>query len=116
MRCALSSREVKSTPVKSFVVTLPSMVMAKVTATNGRFPPFRILLRRPDFMLECGDFALHFAQLHMARLASWLVEEVNQSAGRGAEQNNEKAHRTNEDGDGFGDAAQAVQHDLQNVF
>jgi len=35
-KCSLSSREVKSTGAKFFVVTLPSTVMAKVATTNGR--------------------------------------------------------------------------------
>ncbi len=35
-RCILSSREVKSTGEYSRVVILPSTVMAKVAATNGR--------------------------------------------------------------------------------
>src|SRR5436305_9192391 len=35
-KCSLSSREVKSTGAKFFVVTLPSTVIAKVALTNGR--------------------------------------------------------------------------------
>src|SRR5262249_35668194 len=36
-KCNLSSRDVKSTGDRFFVVTLPSAVMAKVETTRGRF-------------------------------------------------------------------------------
>src|SRR5204862_4310463 len=100
MRCALSSRGVKSTGVEFFVVTLPSTVMAKVTATNGsrmwerprrrlkdrgtKAPP-TFLFRTTDFMLERRYFCFHFTHAHVTCLATRLVEEVNDSAGQAAQ-------------------------------
>src|SRR5205814_6026702 len=86
-RCSLSSREVKSTGVKFFVVIFPSTVIAKVTATKGlllllpmwegplrpdfferessrdaKVPPtFFLLFLLADFMFEGGEFLLHLA-------------------------------------------------------
>src|SRR5437660_4484778 len=85
-RCSLSSREVKSTGVKFFVVIFPSTVIAKVTATKGRGmweaplrgdldrdevpPTFFLFFFLGDFMLERGELFLHLAHFHMARFAA----------------------------------------------
>src|ERR1051326_1515721 len=86
-RCALSSREVKSTGEKFFVVILPSTVIANVTATNGlrrlcfggtrfRAVDFALLFVLADLMLERGEFLLHIAHLHMANGAAGPVKEI----------------------------------------
>jgi len=112
-KCSLSSREVKSTGPNSRVVILPSTVIANVALTNGRemwegplrrdllFPDFRdaevpptFLLRLRDFMFRRGHFALHLAQFHAFRDTARFVEKVNNSARRTADQNHEKAHRS----------------------
>src|SRR6266700_3586694 len=109
-KCSLSSREVKSTGEKFRVVTLPSTVIAKVAATNGRremwersgrrraprpsldreteIPP--ALFRFADFMSQRRDFFLHLAQLHVCDHAARFVKEINNSPGQAADENNEK--------------------------
>src|SRR4051812_42908431 len=90
-RWVLSSREVKSTGEKFFVVIFPSTVIANVTATKGRrrlcgggtrfrasdfvrfFKEAGLAEARPsdealffllaDLMLERGEFLLHLAHL-----------------------------------------------------
>jgi hypothetical protein len=90
-RNCLSSREVKSTGVKSRVVIFPSTVIAKVALTNGRSGLVRddvnlrtglarTLLRLRDFMLGRGNFAFHFAQAHPFRDAAGSIEEINDAA------------------------------------
>src|ERR1700730_4744385 len=104
-KCSLSSREVKSTGENVRVVILPSTVMAKVAMTKGRagFRDDDVDLTRPlfrftDFMLEGGDFALHLAHAHMPHFAAWSVEEVNNTAGCGADEDDEKTHRADKFG------------------
>jgi hypothetical protein len=90
---------VKSIGVNSLVVILPSTVMAKVAATNGRLPrnrvPVMLLLAGPwleidlplcflffflgDFMLEGGELLLHLAHFHVAGSAAWFVKQINDS-------------------------------------
>ena len=53
-KCSLSSREVKSTGAKFFVVTLPSTVMAKVATTNGRLEMWARPLRRDFFVITAN--------------------------------------------------------------
>src|SRR5205085_3955086 len=110
------SREVKSTGAKSRVVVLPSTVMAKVALTNGRLEmwerPLRRELARPartrdaevpptflfrfgDLMLERGNFALHLPHPNTAFCAARLVEEIDNPAGRTADQDDEKSQGTN---------------------
>src|SRR5207302_415593 len=112
-RNCLSSREVKSTGAKSRVVIFPSTVMANVALTNGRemwegplrrdllLPDFRdaevpptFLFRLGDFMFRGRDFALHFAKLHPFHQPAWLVKEVNNAAGSAADDDDEKAKRS----------------------
>ncbi len=86
----MSSRDVKSTGEKFLVVILPSVVIAKVTATNGRdgfreTRGARFLAFAGDLMLQRGYLTLHFAQFDVMRLATRLVEEVNDSARRTAQ-------------------------------
>jgi len=106
----LSSREVKSTGVKSRVVIFPSTVMANVALTNGRgmwegplrrdcffaancrdteVPP-TFLFRLRDFMFRRGHFALHLAQFHPLHDTARFVEEVNNAAGEAAQNHDEK--------------------------
>src|SRR4029077_8940484 len=111
MRCALSSRGVNSTESSFFVVTLPSTVMAKVTATNGsrmwerprrglkdrgtEAPPM-FLLGTTDFMLKRRYFCFHFTHAQVTCLTARFVEEVNDAARRAAEKDDEEAHRPDE--------------------
>src|SRR5205085_9958141 len=101
-RKCLSSREVKSTGVKSRMVIFPSTVMANVALTNGRISffrdggrrrdtarPARTLFRLRDFMFRRGHLALHLAQFHPLHDAARFVEEVNDAARRTADQNHE---------------------------
>src|SRR5436190_16903591 len=89
-KCSLSSREVKSTGPKFFVVTLPSAVIAKVATTNGRLCMWERLLCRdcrdfkvpPKFsfrfaelMFERDNFLFHFAEFHVFRCATRLVKQ-----------------------------------------
>src|SRR5690349_873815 len=103
-KCSLSSREVKSTGPKFFVVTLPSAVMAKVAMTNGRLrmeSPLRrfgrdtkvpptFLLGFAEFMFQRDNFLFHFAEFHVFRCATRLVEQINKSAWEAANENNTK--------------------------
>ena len=114
----MSSREVTSTGVNARVVILPSAVIAKVAATNGR-GGFRFragLLVLGDFMLERRDFLAHRAQLHVAFLAARFVEELNDSTWRARDEHDEEAHRPDENGDRLRNAAKSVQHDLENLL
>src|SRR5688572_9578471 len=106
----LSSREVKSTGEKALVVIFPSTVMAKVTATNGRFglpmwegplcpdlsrrtkaaPTLVLLFFLGDFMLEGFVFLFHVAHPDVAGGATWFVEEINDAARQGADQDNDE--------------------------
>jgi len=59
----LSSREVKSTGPKFFVVTLPSAVIAKVAMTNGRLRVRRIVkktsnFQRPTLNAQLSEFGV----------------------------------------------------------
>src|SRR6202035_2318006 len=100
-KCSLSSRDVKSTGAKLFVVTLPSTVMAKVAVTNGRLKMWKRSWRRDrrrskvpstflfgftDLVFQSDHFFLHFAQAHMASWSAWLVKEINQSPGKTAKE------------------------------
>src|SRR5436190_12437314 len=88
-KCSLSSREVKSTGPKFFVVTLPSTLMAKVAVTNGRLKmwerpsrrdcrdtkvPPTFLLGFADLMFQGDHFFFHFAQAHRRSWLAWLVK------------------------------------------
>src|SRR5262249_30942550 len=130
-KCSLSSREVKSTGPKFFVVTLPSAVIAKVAMTNGRLrmwerplcrdgrdaevPP-TFLLRFAELMFERGNFLFHFAEFHAFCCATRLVKQVNKGARKAANENYNETQRPNENGFCFWNAAQPVEHDLQNFF
>src|SRR5438094_4289959 len=105
-KCSLSSREVKSTGPKFFVVTLPSAVIAKVATTNGRLrmweqslcrdcrdpkvPP-TFLFRFAEFMFQRDNFLFHFAEFHAFFCATRLVKQVNKSARETANENNHEA-------------------------
>src|ERR1041384_8379969 len=103
-RCALSSREVKSTGVKFFVVILPSTVIANVTATSGLLEPRRGRARRindllfllADLMLERRHLFAHLAHPYMADHATGSVEEIDNPARGRTDKNDEKAERTNQ--------------------
>src|SRR4051794_29188420 len=137
-RCVLSSREVKSTGEKFLVVILPSTVIAKVTATNGRLGGTcfrRSFLRRgviaafgrrearpsergllfvlADLMLERGEFLLHLAHLHVADGPARPVKEVNDSAGQTAEQNHGETDEPDHARDGWRNGAEIEEHDLK---
>src|SRR6478752_4855592 len=130
-KCSLSSREVKSTGPKFFVVTLPSAVIAKVAMTNGRLrmwgrplcrdgrdtkvPP-TLLLGFAELMFQRDNFLFHFAEFHVSCCATRLVKQVNKSARKTANENDRKTQRSDENGFCFGNATQPVEHDLQNFF
>ena len=131
-KCSLSSREVKSTGANVRVVTLPSAVIAKVATTNGRFvdaaPPPRLGTRErdegvastsfrfADLVFKSYHFLFHFAQPHARDGTAWLVKEVNDRAGKAANQNDKKTQRPDQNGFCFRNTAQAVEHDLQDLF
>src|SRR6516225_8295648 len=130
-KCSLSSREVKSTGPKFFVVTLPSAVIAKVAMTNGRLrmwerplrrdgrdtkvPP-TLLLRFAELMFERDNFLFHLAEFHAFCCTTRLVKQVNESPRKAANENYNKTQRPNENGFCLWNAAQPVEHDLQNFF
>src|SRR5436190_11723997 len=112
-KCSLSSREVKSTGPKFFVVTLPSAVMAKVATTNGRlrmwerplcgdFRDARISrtfsFRFAEFMFQRDNFLFHFAEFHAFCCATRFVEQVNKGARETANENDHEAQRPDENG------------------
>src|SRR5438874_1128014 len=130
-KCSLSSREVKSTGPKFFVVTLPSAVIAKVATTNGRlrmwerplcgdFRDVRVSrtfsFRFAEFMFERDNLLFHFAEFHAFCCATRLVEQVNKSARETANENDHEAQRPDENGFCFRNATEPVEHDLQNFF
>src|ERR1700686_2567500 len=120
-KCSLSSREVKSTGVKFFVVIFPSTVIAKVTATKGRFgrrrdASPRCLSERDggvastsfflgDFMLERDELFFHLAHFHVARLAARFVEEINDPARQTAQQDDRESREPDHPRDGRRDGA-----------
>src|SRR6476660_7279868 len=92
-KCSLSSREVKSTGPKFFVVTFPSAVIAKVATTNGRLRIWELPLcrdfrdpkisptfsfRLAEFMFQRDNFLFHFAKFHVFCCATRLVKQVNE--------------------------------------
>src|SRR5436190_6537910 len=103
-KCSLSSRDVKSTGPKFFVVTFPSAVIAKVATTNGRLrmesPLGRVgrdtklrrtfLLGFAELMFQRDNFLFHFPEFHVFRCATRLVEQINKSARKTANENNNK--------------------------
>src|SRR5436305_8804552 len=112
-KCSLSSREVKSTGPKSFVVTLPSAVIAKVAMTNGRLRiwerPWRrngrdtkvpptFLLAFAELMFQRDNFLFHFVEFHVFRCATRLVKQINNSARKTANENDHKTQRSDENG------------------
>src|SRR4051812_16684238 len=131
-KCSLSSRDVKSTGPKFFVVTFPSAVIANVAMTNGRFvdaaPSPRsgtaerdegvasTLLGFAEFMFQRDNFLFHFAEFHVFCCATRLVKQINKSARKTANENDRKTQRSDENGFCFGNATQPVKHDLQNFF
>src|SRR5437016_4918902 len=135
-KCSLSSREVKSTGEKVLVVILPSTVIANVAVTKGRrktrarFGRSRTrrlnfereteapatLFRFANLMLQRRNFFLHFAQFHVRNYAAGFVKEINQSAGKAADENDQETERPDEDGFGFRHSAKAVKHDLEDFF
>src|SRR5207249_10932372 len=66
-KCSLSSREVKSTRPKFFVVTLPSAVIAKVAMTNGLRMWERPLRRDRRDPRVFPTFSFRFAELMFQR-------------------------------------------------
>ena len=86
--------------MKFFVVTLPSTVMAKVAATNGRkrlaLPGYGTdLFGLANFMLERSDFGFHFAEFNVASLDARFVKQINNAAREGTEENNGEGHEPN---------------------
>src|ERR1700682_410942 len=114
-RCVLSSREVKSTGEKFFVVILPSTVIANVTATNGSLHLF-LFFFFGDLMLERGEFLLHLAHFHMPNRATWPIEEIDDAARQAAEQDHGETGGTTHAGEGRRDGAEIEQHHLQDEF
>src|SRR4030095_1981909 len=130
-KCSLSSREVKSTGPNLFVVTLPSAVIAKVATTKGRLrmwertlcrdrrdpnvPP-TFLFRLAEFMFQRDNFLFHFAEFHSCCCATRLVKQVNKSARKTTNENNNETQRPDENGFCFRNTAKPVEHDLQNFF
>jgi hypothetical protein len=91
-------------------VILPSTVIAKVALTKGRrktrvrfgrpwtarlnfereteAPP--TLFRFANLMLQRRNFFLHFAQFYVRNYAAGFVKEINQSAGKAADENDQE--------------------------
>src|SRR5438270_478271 len=80
-----------------------------VALTNGRISffrddgrgrdtarPDRTLFRLRDFMFRRGHFALHLPQFYALRDTARFVEEINDAARCTADQNHEKAHRSDQ--------------------
>src|SRR5436190_15647166 len=130
-KCSLSSREVKSTGPKFFVVTLPSAVIAKVATTNGRLriwgrplcrdgldpnvPP-TFSFRFTELMFQRDNFLFHFAEFHAFCCATWLIKQVNKSARKTAKEYDDEAKRPDENGFCFWNTTEPVKHELQNFF
>src|SRR3954452_21806349 len=129
-RCSVSSREVKSTGPTLFVVTLPSAVMAKVATTNGRLRiewplcrvgrdtkvPATFLLGFAELMFQRYNFLFHRAEFHVSGWATRLVEQINKSSGKAANENNNKTQRSDENAFCLRNATEPIEHDLQNFF
>src|SRR5947208_6183968 len=130
-KCSLSSREVKSTGPKFFVVTLPSTVIAKVATTNGRLrlskrpcrrecsdPEVRptSLLRFTELMLQCHNFLFHFAQSDAFCRATGFVKQIHKSARKTANKNDHETERSNENRFSCRHTTEAVEHDLQDLL
>src|SRR6202022_1844294 len=58
--------------------------------------------RFSQFVFHGRDFALHFAHANMLCCATRPIEEVNEAAGSAAKENDEKAHRPDQFGNGYG--------------
>ena len=67
-------------------------------------------------MFERGDFSFDLTQFYVSDRPARFVKEINDSPRRAAEQDDEKAERADEFGDGNGHAAQIAQEHLQNLF
>src|SRR3954471_24472325 len=89
--------------------------MANVTATNGRRSGegFDLLFLLADFMLERGEFLLHIAHLHMTGGAARTVEEIDDSAGQAAEQDDEETGQPDHARDRRRNTAEIEKHDLE---
>src|SRR5262249_48036130 len=74
------------------------------------------LLRLRDFMYRGFHFAFHFTELHPFRNATRFVEEVNESARRAADEDHEKAERSDKLGFFDRHATNVVEHDLEEFF
>src|SRR5207247_5425559 len=130
-KCSLSSREVKSTGPKFFVVTFPSAVIANAATTNARLrmwegPLYRdrrdtkvpptFSLRFAELMFERDNFLFHFAQFHAFYCATRFVKQINKSARKTANEYDHETQRPDENGFCFRNATEAIEHDLQNFL
>jgi len=78
--------------------------------------PPAFLLRFADFMFHCRDFAFHLAHPNTVFEATRPVEEINNPARQAAEDDHEKAERTNQDRDAFGHSTNLMEHGLKHFF
>src|SRR2546428_12116133 len=65
------------------------------TIRDTEVPP-TFLFGFADLMFERGDFAFHLAQTDSSRHAARFIEEVNDPAGRAADEDDKETHRANE--------------------
>src|SRR4029077_13480883 len=69
-----------------------------------------------ELMFQRDNFLFHFAEFHVFCCATGLVKQVNKSARKTANENNNETQRPDENGFCFRNATEPVEHDLQNFF
>src|SRR4029450_10790804 len=69
-----------------------------------------------ELMFQRDNFLFHFAEFHVFCCATRLVKQVNKSAWKTANENNNETQRPDEDGFRLRNTAKPVEHDLQNFF
>src|SRR5262249_12706412 len=67
-------------------------------------------------MFQSDYFVLHLAHFHAPNCAAWLVKQINERAWQAADQNDEEAKRSDENGLCFRNSTKTAEHDLQNLF
>jgi len=82
---------------------------------DTKVPP-TFSVRFAEFMFQRDNFLFHFTEFHVFCCATRFVKQVNNSARKTANENNDETQRTDENGFCFRNAAEPVKHDLQNFF
>src|ERR1700751_2050954 len=67
-------------------------------------------------MFHRDNFLFHFAEFHVFCCATRLVKQINKSARKTANENYNETQRPDKNGFCFRNAAEPVEHDLQNFF